>query len=205
MQSPNIKNVIFDIGNVIVLWNPLEITRLTFGEINDPESKARSIFQTEIWLDLNKGRLTEEQAQQAYVEQGILTANEAKKLFYYVKQTQILLYGSVELLTRVKQAGYGVYALTDNVTEIVEHLKNTYDFWPLFDGATVSAEVDLLKPQAEIYHSLCSTHGLVPHECVFLDDMPYNVQGAIDQGLHAIQFANSEQVEHELKALGLKF
>ncbi len=205
MQSPNIKNVIFDIGNVIVRWNPIEIIRLTFGELESPEDKARSIFQTTIWADLNRGFMTEQQAQEQFVEAGILTPEEALKLFYYVKQTQILLYGSVELLTRVKQAGYKVYALTDNVTEIVEYLKSHYDFWPLFDGATVSADIGLLKPQAEIYQSLCDTHSLVASECVFLDDMLRNVQGAIEQGLHAIQFTSSEQAEEALKTLGLNF
>lgn len=68
---------------------------------------------------------------------------------------------SLDLLNRAKKAGYRVYALTDNINEIVEHLKSTYDFWPLFDGVTVSAEVGLLKPQPEIYFSLLSQQDLL--------------------------------------------
>jgi len=200
-----IKNVVFDVGNVLVRWAPLEIARLTFGEIDDLEQRARAVFQSETWLALNKGHLSEQQAKQQYQDTIGLSELECDKLFYYVKQTQLLIYGSVDLLKRIKGAGYHVYALTDNVHEIVSHLKETYDFWPLFEGATVSAELGLLKPQPEIYQSLLTTNQLKAEETVFLDDMPYNVEGAEKEGMAAIQFKDAHQCEQELKAMGLDF
>ncbi|GAL06332.1 HAD superfamily hydrolase [Photobacterium aphoticum] len=122
-----------------------------------------------------------------------------------MKQTQLLIYGTVDLIERIKAAGYGVYALTDNVHDIVAHLKATYTFWPLFDGATVSAEEGVLKPQPEIYHALLSDYHLAAAETVFIDDMLHNVQGAEAVGMAAIQFVNAAQCEAELKALGLVF
>ncbi|GMM91192.1 HAD family hydrolase [Vibrio fortis] len=200
-----IKNVVFDVGNVLVRWAPLEIARLTFGDVEDLEQRARAVFQSETWLELNKGHLSEQQAKQRYQDTIGLSELECEKLFYYVKQTQLQIYGSVELLKRIKQAGYHVYALTDNVHEIVAYLKETYDFWPLFEGATVSAELGLLKPQPEIYQSLLSTNKLNAEETVFLDDMPYNVEGAQKEGMAAIQFKDVHQCEQELKAMGLEF
>lgn len=146
MSSGSIRNVVFDIGNVIVRWTPLEIVKLTFGEVKAPEVLVKAIFQSETWLDLNKGLISESDAKAQYQQFLNLSHLECERLFYYVKQTQILIFGSVDLLQRVKLAGYNVYALTDNVHEIVSHLKSTYTFWPLFDGATVSAELGLLKP-----------------------------------------------------------
>jgi putative hydrolase of the HAD superfamily len=96
-----------------------------------------------------------------------------------------------------------VYALTDNVVEIVEYLKATYEFWPLFDGATVSAELGMLKPQPEIYHALLSQHGLEASDTVFIDDMPCNVEGAKAAGITGIQFNDVFQCERELLALGI--
>ena len=200
-----IKNVVFDVGNVLVRWAPLEIARLTFGDVEDLEQRARAVFQSETWLELNKGHLSEQQAKQRYQDTIGLSELECEKLFYYVKQTQLQIYGSVELLKRIKQAGYHVYALTDNVHEIVAYLKKTYDFWPLFEGATVSAELGLLKPQPEIYQSLLTTNKLKAEETVFLDDMPYNVEGAQKEGMAAIQFKDAHQCEQELKAMGLEF
>ncbi|ELU49514.1 HAD family hydrolase [Vibrio campbellii] len=193
MQPVEIKNVVFDVGNVLVRWSPIEIVRLTFGNDVDAEALAKDLFTSAIWLDLNKGLITETQAKQRYQLEKQLSESEAERFFYYVKHTQLLIYGSVDLLKRIKSAGYRVFALTDNVVEIVEYLKATYDFWPLFEGTTVSAELGLLKPQPEIYQSLLETHQLLAKETVFLDDMPYNVEGARKVGIEAIQFKHAEQ------------
>ncbi|MFH4462326.1 HAD family hydrolase [Vibrio diabolicus] len=205
MEPLQIKNVIFDVGNVLVRWSPVEIVRLTFGHSVEAEKMAQLLFSSQIWKDLNKGIISEKEAKLCYQREHLVTAEEMDRFFYYVKHTQILLYGSVELLKRVKSAGYRVYALTDNVNEIVEHLRATYEFWPLFDGAIISSEVQLLKPQAEIYQTLLSTYQLQAEETVFLDDMPYNVEGARAVGMEAIQFENAQQCESELKAMGLCF
>ncbi len=205
MQNTVIKNVVFDVGNVIVRWAPLEIVRLTFGNVEQPEELAKKVFMSDIWLDLNRGFLNEIEAKDRYQLELDFTPQDCDRLFYYVKQSLIELYGSVDLLKKVKAAGYGVYALTDNVVEIVDFLKTEYDFWPLFDAATVSADLGLLKPQPEIYHSLLNSNQLIAEQCVFLDDMPHNVEGAKSVGMHAIQFLSAEQAEDELKALGLRF
>ncbi|PNH96111.1 HAD family hydrolase [Vibrio diazotrophicus] len=204
MSSVEIKNVVFDIGNVVVRWAPLEIIRLTFGDNNAVEEKAKSIFQSETWFRLNKGQITENDAKAQYKDALGLTELECERLFYYVKQTQILIHGSVDLIKRCKSAGLNVLALTDNVHEIVSHLKNTYTFWDLFDGAIVSADVGLLKPQPEIYQTLLSQYELKAPQTVFIDDMPYNVKGAESVGIAAIQFENVSQCEQALRSLGVQ-
>ena len=204
MSSERIKNIVFDIGNVVVRWSPEEIIRLTFGDCASAEEKAKSVFQSDIWLNLNKGLLSENDAKTQYRDVLGFTELECERLFYYVKQTQILIYGSVELIRRCKSAGYRVFALTDNVHEIVSHLKATYTFWDLFEGAIVSAEVSLLKPQVEIYESLLYQYGLEASETVFIDDMPYNVAGAESVGMNAILFKNAYQCAQALKALGVQ-
>lgn len=206
MKSESIKNVVFDVGNVIVRWSPIEIINLTFGTQGE-ESKelAKRIFQSEIWLDINKGLLTEQQAKAQYQKTLGLSATECDKLFYYVKETQILLFGTLELIHKLKQAGYRIFALTDNVNEIVAHLKQRYDFWPLFEHATISSELGFLKPSNDIYQSLLTHNDLVAEETVFLDDMPYNVEGAKNNSMHAIQFADAEQATGALRELGLTF
>ncbi|WP_065979636.1 HAD family hydrolase [Pseudoalteromonas lipolytica] len=204
MSSDNVKNIVFDIGNVVVRWSPLEIIRLTLGETDSLEEQTKSIFHSDTWLNLNKGLITESDAKARYQEVIGLTELECERLFYYVKQTQILIYGSLELIKYCKTAGYKVFALTDNVHETVSYLKSSYTFWDLFDGAIVSAEVGLLKPQPEIYHSLLSKYDLHASETVFIDDMPHNVKGAEAIGISAIQFVSAVQCEQALKSLGVK-
>lgn len=211
----NIKNVIFDIGNVMVRWHTPEIVRLTFGEqLTSKEQNgqdniatlASKLFANDLWLDLNKGSISEKQAKHSYQHRFNLTQHEVDDLFYYIKHTQIVLAGSLDLLTRVKAAGYGVYALTDNLTTIVEHLKTVYNFWDMFDGAVVSADVGCLKPSAQIYNILLNQQNLKAAECLFLDDRQTNVDGAIAVGMHAIQFTHARQAEQLLKTqYGLVF
>ena len=66
MSAVRISNVVFDIGNVIVRWAPLEIIRLTFGNVEQPEKTAKAIFQSDTWMDLNKGAISESDAKARY-------------------------------------------------------------------------------------------------------------------------------------------
>lgn len=203
MVQPKVRNIVFDVGNVIVRWEPLEIIRLTFVESEDHEQLSKAIFQSQTWVNLNKGLISETAAKTQYQQILGLSEWESEQLFYYVKQTQRLIAGSIELIQHIKSAGYSVYALTDNVHEIVSYLKSTYSFWLLFDGAIVSADVGVLKPQPEIYHSLLNKFELIASETVFIDDMLYNVEGAKSVGMHAIQFEDIDQCEKDLISLGL--
>ncbi|PMN88340.1 HAD family hydrolase [Enterovibrio norvegicus] len=205
MMKPDIKNVVFDVGNVLVRWNPVEIIRLTFGDDVDATELVKRVFQQELWLALNRGELTEQDAKHQYVQTLSLSPSEVERLFYYIKQTQIPLFGTVALMKRLKTAGYATYALTDNVHEIVAFLKDEYDFWPLFEGAIVSAEVGCLKPNADIFHQLFDTFDLNATETVFLDDVAKNVEGAQKVGMSAIQFTQASQAERELQEMGLRF
>ncbi|OLQ94578.1 HAD family hydrolase [Vibrio ponticus] len=203
MSSKSIKNIIFDLGNVIVRWSPTEIVRLTFGDSPRVNTLTKQIFQSQIWQAANRGELSEQEVQTALKKEFGLSSLQAEKLSYYVKQTQLVLFGSVELVKQVKDAGYNVYALSDNVHEIVDYLKQQYDFWSLFDGVVISADVGCLKPNPEIYHALLEQYQLDAAECLFIDDMPYNVEGAQAVGMSALQFEHAEQCLQDLKRLGV--
>ena len=205
MDTAAVKNVVFDIGNVMVKWSPAEIIRKTFGEDADVEYYLKAIFQHTLWYALNKGEMTEEEAKEQYRQALNLSHEEADRLFYNIKDSQDLLDGSVELLERLHEAGYPLYALTDNVKEIVTYLKSRYDFWKYFQGVVVSAEVNCLKPDPEIYYHLLESNGIKANETIFFDDMPANVQGAQEVGLEAIQFQNAAKCASDLQGIGLRF
>lgn len=203
MPQSTLKNVVFDIGNVLVRWSPREIVRLTFGDEVDDLALATQLFRSELWMALNRGELTEDEIKQQFQTQFDLSQAQVDTLFYYIKHTQIPIYGSTELVKRVRDAGYSTYALTDNVHEIVAHLKQQYDFWNLFKGAIVSAEEGCLKPSAEIFNRLLDKYSLKAEECVFIDDVLANIEGAARLGFKTVLFKNAAQCEAELKYLGL--
>lgn len=205
MDSCQIRNVVFDIGNVMVRWSPMEIIRLTFGDSSRNEALAQSIFHSELWRGLNRGEYTEQEVKTELQHLLDLPKEITESLFYYIRRTLILLFGSTELLKKLIDAGYTTYALTDNVIEIVDYLKKQYDFWDCFSGVIVSAEVGCLKPDAEIFNHLISQYQVDPRESVFIDDLSKNIEGSRRVGFYGIQFYDSAQCEQELNKLGLRF
>ena len=148
---PTLRNVIFDVGNVLVRWSPAEIINLTFANPSQTDVWIHNIFKHETWQWLNLGLMTEAEAQTRYQSLYGLTPRQTARLFYHIKATQIPIYQSRALLERVAQAGPRVFGLTDNVKEIVTHLRQQYDFWQWFEAVVVSAEVGMMKPHAEIF------------------------------------------------------
>jgi putative hydrolase of the HAD superfamily len=203
-----IRNVIFDIGGVFVQWSPSEVIRRCFDLLPDSEENRRRadvLFLSPIWIGLNLGELTQADAELAYQVQLGLTEQETSALFFHVMDHQVPIDGTEGIARRIRQAGYRVFALTDNVREIVAHLKTRHHFWDLFDGTVVSAEVGMRKPQQAIFQHTLTTFGLAPSETVFFDDHQPNVDGARSIGMEARLFTTPSRCEHDLRTLGLAF
>jgi putative hydrolase of the HAD superfamily len=200
-----IRNVVFDIGNVLVRWNPRGIVEAAFGLSGDAaDARLRQLFaETDIWRALNRGEHTEAGAKAAYVDEGHLTEAEAEALFAALYDSLHLLEDTPPLMERLAAAGYRLFALTDNVHEIVAHLSGRHEWWAMFEHVTNSAELGVLKPDPRIYAHMLDTNGLVPEETVFFDDMPGNVAGAQAAGMHAFVFTDAAQAEADLRSLGV--
>ncbi len=203
IKTSKIKNIVFDIGNVLVRWSPETIVALTFGQSQDHSQLTQTIFKHEYWLQLNRGELTEIEAKKLYTTHLQFETDKIDLLFHHIKSTQELLHESKNLMQRLHQEKYQIFALTDNIREIITYLKQQYDFWQYFSGVVVSAEVGCLKPSAEIFQHLLKNHSLNPAETVFIDDLLINIEGARSQGMHGIQFLNSQQCEADLVKLGV--
>ena len=203
-----IRSVIFDVGNVFVRWSPSEVIRRSFDL--EPESeenlrRAEAIFRSPVWRNLNLGQLTQAEAEAAYQKQLGLTNDQTAKLFFHAMDHQEQIAGTEEIARRLIQADYRVFGLTDNVHEIVAHLKSRYRFWEVFEGAVVSAEVGLIKPHETIFRHALETYGLIASETVFFDDVQANVDGARSIGMEARLFTTANRCEQDLRALGLSF
>ena len=201
---PILRNVIFDVGNVLVRWSPAEIIHLTFTHPFQTNVWIQKIFKHETWQLLNLGLVTEAEAQTRYQTLYGLTPSQTARLFYYIKTTQIPIYQSHDLLERVARAGFRVFGLTDNIKEIVAHLRQQYDFWQWFEAVVVSAEVGMMKPHPEIFQYLLQHHQLHADETVFIDDHLPNIAAASSLGMHTIHFVDAEDTARQLQLLGLK-
>ena len=201
-----IKNVIFDVCNVIVRWSPLHIIKSAFPkhEPSQHQFYIEEIFRSDIWIQLNLGQISEEEAKLKFISKiNSLDKKSADTLFDYIKSTQELIPGTTDIIKTLHRNGYRLFALTDNVKEIVDHLQSRYDFWQYFVHTTVSAHIGLMKPNKEIFEYAIQKNGLLSHETLFIDDHLPNTTAASTFGLHTILFSDSTSCLKELDRLGI--
>ena len=197
-----IKHIVFDVGNVLLTWQPSHVVSKLFPEKNAMEF-TQALFKSPPWYDLNLGKITESEVLQIYHQTLGIDHEKLRRLLNEVKNSFSPVDNSLELLSSLYQSDYVLYALTDNVREIMSYLKSKYNFWDKFKGIVVSADVGYLKPAPEIYNHLLSVHDINPKEAVFVDDHLPNVDGARRVGMQGIQFINAKQCIDELSQLGV--
>ena len=193
-----IKNIIFDVGNVLVRWDPASAIAKVFPE-HEVLLIMKNIFHAEPWRALNRGDITEEELIDVCHKNFNMSREQAEKLMQAIRESLIPVPGGQELLHDLHAAGYNLYSLTDNTHNILAYLKQRYDFWPKFKGIVSSADVRHLKPSPQMYETLINTYKIIPDESVFLDDLEHNITGAKQHGIHGIQFFTAEQASQELR------
>ncbi len=197
-----IKNIVFDVGNVLVRYDPDFIVSCAFPAHEDPKTLVNGIFKHQTWYELNLGHITESDALKEYHSRLGIPLDQLESMAQIIKESLVPIPGGIELLKQL-HATYPLYALTDNTHEIMAYLQQRYDFWPLFKGVVVSASLGHLKPSKEIFDYLLNTYELVADETLFLDDIARNVEGARKVGIQAIQFETTDQAIHEMKQMGI--
>jgi putative hydrolase of the HAD superfamily len=195
-------NVVFDLGGVVVAWNPDDIIERAVADPATRPLAKRHIMQHPDWLELDRGTLEIEEAiRRATVRSGLDEAL-VRSVVDSVPASLVANDETVALMRRVKAAGNAVYCLSNMPTGSFAYLEQRYDFWDIFDGVVISARVHYCKPEREIYEHLLNAYDLVPGETVFIDDVAANVEGARAVGIQAIQFIDVTQTEKALRQLG---
>jgi len=101
----------------------------------------------------------------------------------------------------LKERGYRLYVLSNYGEYLFLKSKDRLDFMPYMDGAVISYQIQMIKPDQEIYEYILNKYGLLPEESVFIDDRPENVEGAKAVGMSGILFENFEQASGELEKM----
>lgn len=199
-----IESVVFDLGNVLIDWNPSYV----FDTLFDDEDQKKHFFEhicTHDWNEKqDEGRPLKEATEtlsQEYPEwRPYIEA-------YYGRWTEMLggpIVGTVEILQELKHAGnIRLYALTNWSAELFPIALERYEFLHWFDGRLVSGEEKMKKPAPEFYQLLVDRFKLDLSKTVFIDDNLRNVQAAEIFGLPTIRFENPDQLRTGLRALGL--
>ena len=184
-----IKNLILDMGNVLIEFSPDRF--ISDLGVTDPEIHGlllREIFQSREWVSLDHGAMDEYEAMNSICTRLPQDLHDlTQRLVFRWNEPLHPIAGMAELVKKCKAVGMGIYLLSNASVRQKE-------YWPdvpgseWFDGVVVSADVQICKPNPDIYRYLMETYDLLPQECLFVDDMLYNVKGAEDVGMHAFHF-----------------
>ena len=197
-----INTIIFDIGMVLVdfCWQDM-LKNLGF-EGETFEKIADATMRNPLWQDFDRGTWSTKELIRRFVSNAPEYKTEIETVFQNMDKIVTLYDYSMDWIRQLKSDGYKVYILS-NIPELV-HLDNLDDklrFLKEVDGAVLSYQERLLKPERRIYEVLCERYGIVPEQAVFFDDKQENVDAAREFGLNAICFKGYEQGIEELNKL----
>ena len=202
-----IRNIVFDMGNVLLRFEPeLLMTRHGIIEPEDREIVNREMFRSVEWVMMDMGILTEEKAEPLFMARIPERLREkTRQLLYHWWEPREMVPGMEKLVRRLKQAGYGIYLLS-NATVNQPKYWETMPVSKYFNGTMISGIVKVIKPIPAIYRLFTEEFELKEEECVFIDDAPVNVAGAVACGWKGIVFnGDSEEAEEKLRDLGVAF
>ncbi len=202
-----VDTIIFDLGGVLIDWNPKYVYREVF---NGDEEKVDWFLDTICTMDWNvaqdAGR-TFSDATEALIKE--YPQYEEWIRIYYDRWEDMLggpIQDSVVLLNKLKEINtHKLYALTNWSAESFPVALKRYSFLQHFEGILVSGEENMRKPFTEIYELMLSRYQLSANSTVFIDDNLENVMAARAIGMKAIQYKNSQQLINELNYLRIQF
>lgn len=207
MTNTTKHTIIFDIGNVLIGWNP----RLLYNKVFDTPEEADWFVTNITHLDWNeeqdRGRPVAEATELLVAEH---PKWEREIRMYYGRWTEHFsgaIAGSVEVLKAMEASGnYRLLALTNWSAELFPWARENFDFLEIFEDIMVSGEVKMKKPNPDIFLHLAETYDLGDFSgCLFIDDSLRNCVTARSLGLDSIRFEGPDQLREELGLRGIAF
>ena len=198
-----IKNIVFDIGGVVVQKGKLNaimkmFAKIVFGTTNPDFFKEQHISK-DIKIEWEKWRLGEITAKNFFNRQRKkfhlkLSTNKMAYLLYHSQKPNKKI---IHLIKKLNKK-YKIYALTNHTREWFTYQKKKYDYDSLFSGIMTSFQAKAAKPNLKIYKELIKKYNLNPQECIFIDDQKENLITAKNLGMKTILYKGPQQLKKEL-------
>jgi len=201
-DKKNIKNLVFDLGGVLIDWNPRRLFDSVFTDPGELEYFLTHICSPGWNLQQDAGRSLD------FATRTLQAKYPAyhKEIGLYYGSWESMLGGAIERNVELMQAAkgkYKIYALTNWSAETFPLAQKRYSFLSGFDGMVVSGKVKLIKPDPAIYHYLLESFSLLAAECVFIDDNMENVQTASKLGFSVIHYEKETDLAAALRTHGV--
>lgn len=196
------RNIIFDIGNVLLDFRPEEYLMQYFNQLVMGDLMT-IVFSSDEWIDLDLGAMT---LQEAIKSLSLRHPHYHDELVFFLENwTHMMtpIQETIDIVYELKNKGYALYLLSNFSIEAIDILSKRYSFFQLFDGAVISAKEHLAKPEEAIYQLLLNRYHLIPEECVFIDDLLSNVNTAERLGIYGIYLPCQISLRKELEKINV--
>lgn len=199
-----IKNLVFDMGNVLIQYNAQHYIEKYVPDKADWELMRREVFDSVEWVRMDHGTLSQTQAVASCCRRLPARLHSVAARLYADWNKEIApMPGMEELVARAKCAGYGIYLLS-NTSVRYHHFRKNIPALRWFDGEFISADWRMLKPDPAIYRTFCHHFRLIPTQCLMIDDTPANVYGAQLAGMRGVVFyGEAAELEARLALYGV--
>lgn len=203
-KSGMIKNVIFDLGNVLISFKPSEFLEKYRYPEHLKTTILTDIFGSRQWLMLDNGDLSTEEAIEGIVSESSLEKGLIFEIFDRRVEILIPIPSNLKLLPELKKQGFRLFYLSNFPADLWRqirngHRKNDYEFFSYFDGGLISAEVRLSKPDIRIYNALLEKYKIRAEECLYIDDLEANVKAAEQVGMKGVVTMGSHEIYADVK------
>jgi len=200
---PRVSTVIFDIGNVLIEWDPRHLYRQIFDTPEEIETFLSTIC-TPAWnLEQDRGRPFAEGVAELVERHPDFEAAIRAFDQRWDEMVPGLVPGTLALIERLEATGAPLYAITNFSAEKFDEARLRFPFFDRFRGTIVSGRERLVKPERAIFELLLARYELRAEACLFIDDSPANIAAARSLGMATHHFSNAERLEAALVELQL--
>ena len=180
------KNILFDMGNVLVTYNPEWVIRRYTEDEELIREVKNIVFNSQEWFLLDAGLIEEEKAERNWMER--LSSDKARELAHLSFQNWHLynmktIPGTAEIIRAVKENGKEIYLLSNASLRLLSIYKEVVPAVECFSGIFYSAAHKCVKPQDIIYERFLKEYSLNPSDCFFIDDLEENISAAKAVGI----------------------
>lgn len=197
------KNIVFDLGNVLLSFNPREYLKNKISE-DKIDEVYKAIFSSEEWVMLDMGTISEKDAINNIIKRNSVYRDDINLAFKDWYEILKPIEETVEVLGALKENGYKTYYLSNFHELAFEAVTKNNKFFEIFDGGVVSYAEKIIKPEEAIYKLILDRYKLNPSETIFVDDVEANVEGASKVGIKTILFKDAKELRKCLNDLNIK-
>jgi 2-haloacid dehalogenase len=204
MNSTSINTIIFDLGGVLIDWNPRHLYRKIFETEGEIDWFLQNICTSDWNEKQDAGRSFEDATNELLLK---FPEHETPIRAWYDRWQETIsgsIPDTVEILREIKESKkYRLYALTNWSEQTFPWALQNFDFLHWFEGIVVSGREKTRKPFPEFYQILLDRYEIEPAKSIFIDDVERNILGGEAVGIRGLHFQSSTQLKDDLKNLGL--